>query len=258
MSLTVITPVLNEQTFLPLFLQSVTSFADEIIIVDGGSTDSSVDIIQSFAGKHNIRLFVKKQGMAYSDEWNESEVRNFMIDEARGDWIANIDADEIFDEGLNEILPVKMKQAAADVFLFPIVNFWRDLWTVRVNAPNDERWSNDIVRMWRNGKGIRYRDQKHHCTLRGEKGDIWTLPSERLNVPLYHCHYALGKKIKFNDNRRGDVNLIDNSGAPDWSFRHGEYEVRTVPFSGKHPRILYPYLRIQGETDVIERQVERL
>lgn len=245
MSLTVITPVLNEETFLPFFLQSVTSYADEVIIVDGGSTDSSVEIIQSFAAKHNIHLFVKQQGMAYSEEWNEPKVRNFMVDAAQGDWIACIDADEIFAESLNDTLPIKMKQSSADVFLCPRVNFWRDPWTVRVNAPNDERWSVDVLRMWRNGKGIRYRDdQKHHCTLRVGQREIWKLPSERLDVPLYHYHYALGKKIKFNDNRRGDVDLLENSGEPDWLFHPDEYEIRTVPFTGKHPRIMHPILGI--------------
>lgn len=244
MSLTVITPVLNEETFLPLYLESVTSFADEIIIVDGGSTDRSVAIIESYIGAHNIRLYRKRQGTAYTDEWNESKVRNFMVDEARGDWIANIDADEIFDDGLKAALPELMSRPNTDVFKFPIVNFWKDPWTVRINAPNDERWSNDIIRMWRNGRGIRYRDQKHHCTLQGAGKDIWSFPSERVNIPLYHYHYALGKRFKFNDNRRGDVNLYHNTGEPDWSFRHGEYEIRTVPFAGRHPQIIRNRLKL--------------
>lgn len=242
MSLTVITPVLNEETFLPLYLESVTSFAEEVIIVDGGSTDRSVEIIESFAAKHNVRLFCRKQGTAYNDEWNESEVRNFMVDQAKGDWIANIDADEIFDDSFKHVIPEKMAYSKADVFLFPIINFWKDPWSVRVNAPNDERWSNDLVRMWRNGVGIRYRDQKHHCTLRGKEGDVWNLPSERIDIPLFHYHYALGKRFKFNDNRRGDVNLYNNTGEPDWSYMHGEYEIRTIPFTGKHPQIVSRYL----------------
>lgn len=244
MSLSVITPVLNEATFLPLYLKSVTSYADEIIIVDGGSTDGSIELIESYKGKYNIRLFIQKQGTAYTDEWNESVVRNFMVDQAKGDWIANIDADEIFDDALQAAISERMIHTNADVFLFPMINFWRDPWTVRVNAPNDERWANDIVRMWRNRRGIRYRDQKHHCTLHSPAGDIWTLPSERIQVPLYHYHYALGRKFKFNDNRRGDVNLYTNSGDPDWNYRHDEYEVRTVPFAGTHPAVVRDYLNL--------------
>ncbi|WP_028559708.1 glycosyltransferase [Paenibacillus pinihumi] len=242
MSLTVITPVLNEETFLPLYLESVTSYADEVIIVDGGSTDNSISIIESYAARFNVRLFRNKQGTAYSDEWNESEVRNFMVDEAQGDWIANIDADEIFDDAWKTIMPHRMASTKADVFLFPIINFWKDPWNVRVNTANDERWSNDIVRMWRNGKGIRYRDQKHHCTLRGQAGDVWTLPAEKVDVPIYHYHYALGKRFKFNDNRRGDVNLYNNTGDPDWTYRHEEYQIRTVPFAGRHPQVISSYL----------------
>lgn len=244
MKLTVITPVLNEETFLRLFLERTVTFADEIIIVDGGSTDQSIPIIKSYMDRHNIRLFRNRQGTAYTDEWDESKVRNFMVDQAQGDWIANIDADEIFDDALDSVLFEKLAQTNADVLKFPIVNFWKDPWTIRINAANDERWSNDIIRMWRNGRGIRYKDEKHHCTLRGEFSDIWSLPSERIDVPLYHYHYALGKRFKFNDNRRGDVNLYDNIGEPDWSYHHGEYEVRTTPFTGTHPQIVRNYLGI--------------
>ncbi|MBB6734526.1 glycosyltransferase [Cohnella zeiphila] len=247
MSITVITPVLNESTFLPLYLQSVTAFADEVIIVDGGSTDGSIEMIESFASTHpNIRLYLSMQGTAYTDEWNESDVRNFMVDQAKGDWIANIDADEVFDDAFQSTVPALLPQLDADVLMFPMINFWKDPWTVRVNAPNDERWSNDIIRMWRNGKGIRYRDQKHHCTLRGKTGDVWTLPSQRLNIPLYHYHYAFGNRFKFNDNRRGDVNLYENVGKPDWSYRHGEYEIKLVPFAGKHPEVVNAYMESQS------------
>lgn len=100
-----------------------------------------------------------------------------------------IDADKIFEEALNDILPVNMKQSIADVFLFPIVNWGVDPSTVCVNAQN-------------------------------------------------------GKKIKFHHNRRGDVNLLESSGEPDWLFRHGEYEIRMMSFTGKHPRIMHPVFGI--------------
>jgi glycosyltransferase involved in cell wall biosynthesis len=245
MSLSVITPILNEATFLPFYLKSVISYADEIIILDGGSTDGSFEMIKRYTKKYNVRVYQLKQtGMPYSNDWNESKARNFLIEKAKGDWIANIDADEIFDDRIVAALPEMMSGKEKDVYEFPFTNFWHDLKTIRVNAPGDERWSNDIIRMWRNRIGIHYKDEKHHCTLQGQDlKSIWKLPRLKINIPLFHYHYAMGKGIKFNDNRRGDVNLYDNKGKPNWNFRHGEYEICTQPFQGRHPSVIRKYLR---------------
>ncbi|MBW5447673.1 glycosyltransferase [Cohnella sp. CFH 77786] len=244
MKLTVMTPVLNEAAFLPFYLDSVTSFADEVIIVDGGSTDNSLELIRQYQKRHNIHLFeIKQTGMPYSDDWNESLVRNFMIDRATGQWIANIDADEVFDDRFAGVLPQLMHTADFDVYQFPFINFWENPWKIRVNAPSDERWSNDIIRLWRHGIGIRYESRKHHCTLQTADGQpIWSARRTRVDIPLYHYHYALGNRIKFNDNRRGDLNVWTNEGEPDWTYNHGEYPIITEPFNGTHPAVVRRYL----------------
>lgn len=246
MTLTVITPVLNEATFLPIYLDSVTSYANEIIIVDGGSTDGSVELIKQYQNRcPRIRLIqINQTGSPYSNDWNESFVRNLMIEQASCQWIANIDVDEIFDDRFIAELPHLMNEKRANIYQFPMVNFWRDPWTIRVNAPNDERWSNDIIRMWRNGLGIKYEPKQHHCFLMLEDGrSVWEEPRVRVNIPVYHYHYALGKRVKYNDNRRGDLNVRENEGEPDWNYRHGEYDIRTLPFQGKHPSIVQYYLQ---------------
>lgn len=246
MTLTVITPVLNEAAFLPMYLDSVVSYAYEIIIVDGGSTDGSLELIKQYQSRFpKIRLFEMKQtGLPYSDDWNESLIRNFMIAQATGRWIANIDADEIFDDRFFTELPSLMSHNEVNVYQFPIVNFWGNPWTVRVNALKDERWSNDVIRLWRNGIGIKYEPKKHHCFLTFQDGrSIWSEPRVRSSVPIYHYHYAFGKRIKHNDNRRGDLNVREGVGEPDWSYRHGEYEICTIPFQGQHPSIVQYYLQ---------------
>lgn len=244
MKLSVIVPVLNEETFIPLYVESVSAFADEIIMVDGGSTDGSLEIAARLEKNYPVRLITMPQaGLPYSDDWNESKVRNFLIDQACGDWIMNLDIDEVPGDSFKEKLPELMSQSEFDVFQFPFFNFWRDPWTLRINSPGDERWSNDIIRMWRSGTGIRYKDEKHHCTLEaGEGKSIWSLPRGRVDVGIYHYHYALGKRIKYNDNRRGDVNLLSNQGEPDWSYTHNDYSIRTIPFEGEHPYVIRKYI----------------
>ena len=51
-----------------------------------------------------------------------------------------------------------------------------------------------------------------------------------------------GNKIKFNDNRRGDVNVQTSAGQPDWSFKPEGYDIVTKPYEGQHPEVIRRYL----------------
>lgn len=241
--LTVIAPILNEEKFLPLFLESVASYADEILIVDGGSTDASVKIIKEWEKRANIRLFHMKQtGLPYSDDWNESVVRNFLVDQAAGDWIMAIDADEMMDDGFRDALPRLMAQKETDAFSFPWVQFWMSPQTIRINATNDNHWSVNKYLMWRNHIGIRYDDAKNHCKLQLFGRYMWEIPNTVERIPAYHYHYAFGSRVKANDNRRRDVDQY--LGKPTGRI---EYDILTKPFTGKHPAIMKRYFAEKKE-----------
>ena len=74
----------NEEKFLSDCLQSIREIADEIILVDTGSTDRTVEI----AGAFGCRVI--------HHEWQNdfSLARNTGITAANGKWILCIDADE--------------------------------------------------------------------------------------------------------------------------------------------------------------------
>lgn len=76
--------VKNEERFLAQCLESVKDVADEIVIVDTGSTDSTVDIARRYTDQ------------VYFHAWNNSfsEARNHSLRYATGDWVLQIDADE--------------------------------------------------------------------------------------------------------------------------------------------------------------------
>jgi glycosyltransferase involved in cell wall biosynthesis len=76
--------VKNEEHCLRRCLDSVKDVVDEIVIVDTGSTDSTVEIAKEYTDK------------IYFHEWenNFSKHRNQSISYATGDWILIIDADE--------------------------------------------------------------------------------------------------------------------------------------------------------------------
>jgi glycosyltransferase involved in cell wall biosynthesis len=95
MNLSVVIITLNEEANLGRTLESVKPLvADgngEIIVVDSGSTDRTVEIAKSFGAK----VFVEKwKGYAAQ--------KNSAIDRATGDWILSLDADEEVDSELIE------------------------------------------------------------------------------------------------------------------------------------------------------------
>src|SRR5690554_1382064 len=80
--LTVIIPTFNEEAYLEDALFSVR-FADEIIVIDSFSTDSTPAIAKKYATKFLQRNFD-----------NFSNQKNFALKEATGDWVLFVDADE--------------------------------------------------------------------------------------------------------------------------------------------------------------------
>jgi len=74
----------NESRFIETCLQSVCKIASEIIIVDSGSTDDTLEI----AGKFSAKIF--------SIEWQNdyAYARNIAISKCTGHWIFFLDADE--------------------------------------------------------------------------------------------------------------------------------------------------------------------
>src|SRR5580693_253427 len=77
--------VRDEQEMLPRCLAAVAGVVDELVIVDTGSTDETVEIARSF-GAHVIH-----------HEWTGSfaQARNVSFDAATGDWLIYLDADEV-------------------------------------------------------------------------------------------------------------------------------------------------------------------
>lgn len=131
----------NEAELLPRCLDSFAG-ADEIVVVDTGSTDDSAAIARTYGAQV---LHCKWTG-------DFSEARNAGISHARTEWILVIDADEVLSTPLPKITEM-LRDTAAAAFTTEIENWFGSL-------PED-RVTHRAVRLFRNNQGYRYKGRIH-------------------------------------------------------------------------------------------------
>jgi len=92
MKLSLCIAVFNEEKNIHYALDSAYDMADEVIIVDGGSTDKTVEIAKSYGAK--IKIFHEKNPPMFHINKQKA------IGRAKGEWILQLDADEALSENL--------------------------------------------------------------------------------------------------------------------------------------------------------------
>ncbi|MCK4467674.1 MAG: tetratricopeptide repeat protein, partial [Desulfobacterales bacterium] len=163
--------VKNEEKMLPQCLESIKDYVNEIVVVDTGSTDSTVEIAES----HGARV--------YHHPWedNFSKHRNQSIGYAGSDWIFIIDADEELMPGSGEEI-----QRAAQV------DDNVDSIFIRVECDFDEGRGTSMhnsLRLFRNNNSIRYKGRVHNAVV-GEQN-----PKYAPKARIFHYGYNLGPEM---------------------------------------------------------------
>ncbi|MFI3249370.1 MAG: glycosyltransferase family 2 protein [Eubacteriales bacterium] len=123
--ISVVIPVYNVENYLPQCLDSLcaqTLREIEIICVDDGSRDGSVDILRKYAEKdQRIRIYHnKKEGPG------AAHARNLGIEKTRGEYVLILDSDDHFSTELAEKTYQKGKSTNADVVIFDAIKFDTD------------------------------------------------------------------------------------------------------------------------------------
>lgn len=205
----------NEAVRLSEWLQNVKVCSDEIIIVDTGSIDQTVELA--------------RQGGAevYSQMWQEdfSAARNAALSRARGEWIIFLDADETFyhPEQVREILA--QQSTAIDGIQVPIVNVDED-------AGQQEIQRFPALRIWRNHPARRYVGSIHEALYEAGRPLANVVQEERLAV----CHTGYSSRrvrAKLERNLRLIQQEIEREGEQPRFYRYladccyglGEYEL---------------------------------
>jgi len=110
----------NEEAYIGLALASVKDLADEIIVVDSGSTDRTVAI----AKDHGAKVFI--------EEWKGfGPQKNSALAKASGDWILYLDADEELSPELASSIKTLLKTSRSipfDGYMMARRNIYLNRW----------------------------------------------------------------------------------------------------------------------------------
>jgi glycosyltransferase involved in cell wall biosynthesis len=198
----------NEETNIRRCLESV-QWADEIVVVDSGSTDNTVAIAKEFTDK----VFIAEDWQGYGVQ------KQRVLDHTTGDWVLNLDADEVVDDVLKEAITQAINSNTADAFCIP-------------------------VRMCFYGKPMRYSSSpKRHIRLFKREGASYStdivhekilLPKHtrisKLRIPImHHCYqdishllskinryYSYSAKIRIHEKKQ--ISLLKTMLGTSWMF----------------------------------------
>ncbi|MCB2194097.1 MAG: glycosyltransferase family 2 protein [Deltaproteobacteria bacterium] len=139
--------VKNEEANLPRWLRAVEEVADEIVAVDSGSSDRTVEILEQAGAR------------VYHREWTGyADQRNFLAERCAGDWILMLDADEVINRECRRILLAfkANPEPGVDAYMMPSRVWFFGKW-LRWGGFYPE-WN---LRLYRRGKGAWARQEVH-------------------------------------------------------------------------------------------------
>ncbi|MBJ6362714.1 glycosyltransferase [Paenibacillus sp. MAHUQ-46] len=137
--------VKNEAASIGRCLDSVKNIVNEIVIVDTGSSDNTLEICKTF------------DAQVFSFPWNDSfaEARNFGLNHARGDWIMWLDADEQCTISDLKAFSEQLKQETELIYAVHLVNY------IGKDTNPDHAFHITQPRLIRNHRGFKFINRIH-------------------------------------------------------------------------------------------------
>jgi glycosyltransferase involved in cell wall biosynthesis len=133
----------NSEAVLPACLQSLT-FADEIVVVDSGSTDATLDI----ARRANAKI-VHQDWLGYGRQ------KQFAVAQAAHDWVLCVDTDERVSDALHESILFELRAPRFHAYEMPRRNRFLGRWlkhgegypdwSLRLFDRRHANWSDDPI-----------------------------------------------------------------------------------------------------------------
>lgn len=162
--------VKNEEQFLERCLQSICDMATQIVVVDTGSTDGTVEIAKKFKAE------------VYSFTWNDdfSAARNEALKHVTGDWVLSLDADE-------ELMPEHKQTLLDEMQAAKIIGY-----RVRIfNVGQEAAGCGYVPRLFRNAPGLFFVGRVHEEIFSSmeSRANEWGLEHRPGRTAILHHGY---------------------------------------------------------------------
>ena len=199
----------NEEKNIKRCLESV-KWADEIIVVDSGSHDSTLEIAKSYGAK------------TYIQNWlGFGPQKNFAVSKATHEWILAIDADEVISSELNIAILDAIKSNRNTCFQFKRLSQFCGKWIKHGD------WRNDIIlRLFKKDCARYSNDLVHEKVITKVKPE--TIKGLMLHYSQDYINVSLKKMNDYSDatsltlfNKGRKTNLFKASLHKKWTFIRG-------------------------------------
>ena len=225
---------LNEESNLPRTLESVMPLVrdgqGEIIVLDSGSTDRTLEIARSYGAK----IFIEPwKGLAAQ--------KNSAMEKASGDWVLQLDADEALEPELVEEIVAATRAGTVDGFFIPRKNFFLGRWIKHGGFYPDPK-----LRLIRRGAG-KFEEYGAHPTIKvnGPTGQLKhalihnAYPTLRSYIDHMNSYSSSGAEVAVEKGHRA-FNLVNIILRPKLTFLYN-YIFRLGFLDGREGLLLHMY-----------------
>lgn len=224
----VIIPVYNTEDYLKECIESLvnqTLREIEILIVNDGSTDSSLEIMKEFKNKYPniIKIFDKVNG-------GQASARNYALPFAQGEYLGFVDSDDWVDSTMYEEMYEKAEKEDADIVICDIVDHFPDRtvcypssrfenkFKVTPSACN-KLFKRSLVKEDVFPVGLWYEDFEF-TTMQLMKTDCISV----IHKGLYHCHCREVSTMYNNNSEKNQDILVVLEHLVEYVEKNGWYE----------------------------------
>ena len=139
--ITIIVPVYNIERYIEKCIKSIINqtFQDfELLLVNDGSTDNSMNVINKYRNYKNIKILNKENG-------GLSSARNYGIRNSTGDYIMFVDGDDfLYDKYSLEKINASIQKEKTDIIQYKMVQYF--------DKTNKYVYSNNLINDKKNAK----------------------------------------------------------------------------------------------------------
>jgi glycosyltransferase involved in cell wall biosynthesis len=197
----------NEDT-IETALKSAVGVFDEIIVVDTGSTDNTLSIVEKYT-KKIARI-------TWEDDF--AKARNYGLDMATSDLIFWMDSDDELPENTQfAIRSIAKDNNPKAAYMFKIHNIFTDEMT--------KTWKNDYdhLKLFPNRKDIRFKNDAFGHMHESVEQDVCSLPIEIRSVDFSVIHHGYETPDLFERKLFRDIRIGTNKAGKYFQFRTGNF-----------------------------------